>query len=137
MSTNAAEADKYRADSIAGKNANCQHNIDPASTEQSTVDDREQQFHPNNKTSFHNRHPEISTRSRTRINATMKTHGADQAPRIAELGRKEVRVPSFMVPFDPYATDTMVYMHIQKNWRFRLPGTPHYGSNTTRTNQTF
>ena len=113
-STNAAEADKYRADYIAGKNANCQHNIDPASTEQPTVDDREQQFHLNNKISFHKRHPEISTRSRTRINATMTTHGTDQAPRIAELGRKEVPVPSFMVPFDPYATDTMVYMHIQK-----------------------
>ena len=79
---NAAE-DDYRADlDIVGKNANCLYNIDPASTEQSTVDDREQQFHPNNKISFHKRHP---TRSRTRINATMKAHGTDQAPRIVEL----------------------------------------------------
>ena len=108
---NAAE-DDYRADlDIVGKNANCLYNIDPASTEQSTVDDREQQFHPNNKISFHKRHP---TRSRTRINATMKAHGTDQAPHIAELSRKVVPVPSFMVSFDPYAMDTMVYMHIQK-----------------------
>ena len=104
-SINAAEADKvakYRARYIAGKNANC---LDPACTEQSTVDDREQQFHPNNKTSFHIRHPETSTRLRTNIsNVTRTTRSAYHIGRIKEVS----------IPFDPYSMDTMVYMHIQK-----------------------
>ena len=104
-SINAAEADKvakYRAHYIAGKNANC---LDPACTEQSMVDDREQQFHPNNKTSFHIRHPETFPRLRTNIsNVTRTTRSAYHIGRIKEVS----------IPFDPYSMDTMVYMHIQK-----------------------
>ena len=89
------------------ENANCQH-VYPAFIEHSTIE--EPRYHQNYKTSSHI-HPETSTRSDSTtkdIDIATPTTRADPAS-IAELGRKELPVP-----FDPYATDTMVYMHIQK-----------------------
>ena len=108
-SINAAEASKHAKYWTADcKKVMCQH-VDPEFMEHSTVE--KQLFHPDYKTSLHI-HPETSTTSISTTNdidTATPTTRADHPASIAELGRKEVSVP-----FDPYAMDTMVYMHIQK-----------------------